>query len=449
MFPLDDTIAAVATAPRNAPRGIVRLSGPQVRDCVANWFQSDEDWSGAKSAKVYSGQLTVDDVRAMPCDLYFWPNQKSYTRQPTIELHTLGATSLLQRVLANVCQTGARLANPGEFTLRAFLSGRLDLAQAEAVLGIIDAEGDQQFDVALRQLAGGISNSLQDLRGQLLDLCADLEAGLDFVEEDIQFVTSTQITQRLTQAIAIVDGMHQQMAHRTVCDQLPAVVLAGLPNVGKSSLLNALLDRDAAIVSDTAGTTRDYVASSAVIHGFPCELIDTAGIQSVANGPGAEAQEMTTAAMERSQVTIVCIDLSRQLTDEEHSLLSNDSLRVDLIVGTKNDLLGTAEFDCDVFTSSTTGAGLDELRQLIADRLAADASYRGETVGPTAVRCRDSLRECSASLTSAVQLTEQRMGDELIAADLRRALDYLGQVVGTIYTDDVLDRVFSRFCIGK
>ena len=451
MFPLDDTIAAIATAPRNAERGIIRLSGKTVTECVAPWFACEEnDWASTTRAHVHSGSIRLDDTRSMPCDLYLWPTSSSYTRQPSIELHTLGNRPLLERVLGNVCETGARLANPGEFTLRAFLSGRLDLAQAEAVLGIIDAEGDSQFDVALSQLAGGISSRLNDLRDLLLNLCADLEAGLDFVEEDIEFVSNSVIVSRLEESVTAIDQMREQMTHRTVGEQPAMVTLAGAPNVGKSSLLNALAGEDAAIVSPTAGTTRDYVSKVATLAGLRCELVDTAGIETQTTGPAAAAQAKTAEAIARAQIRILCLDTSRPLTNGE--LLAIKDGDNDLTIGTKSDLPDAgwdADKVCDVVTSSSTGQGINRLKKQIATLVAADPDYCGETVGPTAVRCRDSLRMCSESLRSALSLARNQSGDELIAAELRTTLDQLGQVVGAIYTDDILDRVFSRFCIGK
>ena len=451
MFPLDDTIAAIATAPRNAERGIIRLSGKSVTDCVGPWFDCDhDDWASTAKARVHTGTIRLDESRGMPCDLYLWPTNSSYTRQPSIELHTLGNRPLLERVLTNVCQTGARMANPGEFTLRAFLSGRLDLAQAEAVLGIIDAEGDSQFDVALSQLAGGISHRLNDLRDVLLNLCADLEAGLDFVEEDIEFVSNSQIVSRLEESVAAIDQMREQMTHRTVSERPAMVTLAGAPNVGKSSLLNALAGEDAAIVSPTAGTTRDYISKIATLAGLRCELVDTAGIESQTKGPAAEAQVKTSEAIARAQVRILCLDTSRSLTGDETIAIENGDN--DLIVGTKIDLPESdwdADETCDVTTSSSNGKGINRLKQHIATLVAADADYCGETVGHTAARCRDSLDMCSDSLRSALALARTRSGDELIAVELRTTLDQLGQIVGAIYTDDILDRVFSRFCIGK
>ena len=455
MFPLDDTIAAIATASRNGERGILRLSGPNVIPVVRPWFECStpvtDDWFAAKSASVFPGNLRLEESREMPCDLYVWPTKQSYTRQPSIELHTLGNRPLLELVLRNVCTTGARLANPGEFTLRAFLSGRLDLAQAEAVLGVIDAQGDDQFQTALNQLAGGISNRLNDLRDTLLNLCADIEAGLDFVEEDIEFVSSEEVDRRLRESVASVQLMQRQMQLRNESDRPPVVSLSGPPNVGKSSLLNSLVGRDSAIVSPVAGTTRDYVSVITDFAGLSCELVDTAGIEKATVGPAAEAQAKTVATIARARLRLFCFDLSKPLSAD--CIAAAREIEFDILVGTKADLATSTavnyQHKLDVETSCETGVGLDRLREIIAERLAADSSYASETVGPTAVRCLGSLNECETSLSTAMALLQAEAGEELVAAELRTTLEHLGQVVGTIYTDDILDRVFSRFCIGK
>lgn len=464
MLAVDETIVAVASPPRGGARGIVRLSGPAVIDCLRKWFESSDagDWSELKKATVVPGKVRLDDGgRTLPCDLYLWPTSRSYTKQPTAELHTIGSPPLLQRIVANTCATGARLAHPGEFTLRAFLAGRLDLTQAEAVLGVIDARSDKQLDVALRQLAGGLSTQMHGLRDDLLNLLADLEAGLDFVEEDIAFVSAEQVQLRLTTAIEQVETSIGQMNLRATPTELPRVALVGEPNVGKSSLFNALVGNAAAIVSDTAGTTTDYIRCQTSFADIPCELVDTAGFESQSSGleneatTGDHAQRMTESVSSKATLRLICVDLSRPPTATERERIAAANEAAAIVVGTKHDLpRHPAAADCEVAVSTLAEfesgrAGQVELAARIAERLATDQQLAGETVVSTAVRCRRSLEECHAGLVRARRLCESSSGDELIVAELRIALDAIGQVVGAVYTDDVLDRVFSRFCIGK
>ena len=323
MYPLDDTIAAIASALAPAWRGVVRLSGPGVTRCVAEAFVPQDDtcdWIHSQCAIVIPGVLRLDGWHSTaPCDLYYWPDRRSFTRQPVIELHTIGAPPLLDAVLAAVCRAGARLARPGEFTLRAFLAGRLDLTQAEAVLGVIDAADRRQLDVALAQLAGGLSQPLSRLRDRLLDALAHLEAGLDFEDEDIEFISRTELANQLADARRDVDAILGQIANRGDSAATFRAVLVGWPNVGKSSLFNALADCEGAIVSAIPGTTRDYLTATLDLDGIACELIDTAGVEprTSNHSVATEAQEMTVRGREQSDLQILCLDSTRALNEWE------------------------------------------------------------------------------------------------------------------------------------
>ena len=479
-----DTIAAIATAPGGAARGIVRLSGPTVFDCLERCFApAPEDRAAAQrptaGPHVVPGTLRLEGGR-LPCDLYLWPGKRSYTREPLAELHTLGSPPLLAAALRTLRQAGARLAQPGEFTLRAFLAGRLDLVQAEAVLGVIEARGQSQLATALAQLAGGLSAPLARLREQLLGLLAHLEAGLDFADERIEFISASELDRQLAAAEKQIAGLVEQMRARTAVRELPRVVLVGWPNVGKSSLFNALAARFShehrpAIVSSQAGTTRDYLSTELDLDGHRYELIDTAGIQpdEVAPIPAA-AQTIAAGQAQRAQLRLVCLDSSRPLNAWERSEISQapnggQGLSTEaepswLVVLTKADeprrIDLPAELDATmvVATSSLTTAGLDQLAEGIARRISAGGDGHGP-VTDTAIRCRDGLDSAAAAVSRARHLVAVQRGDErggapldgeeLVAIELRTALDELGQVVGAVYTDDILDRIFSRFCIGK
>jgi tRNA modification GTPase len=449
-----DTIAAIATAPAGALRGVVRISGPAAVSCLQTCFGSrvEPDWPAGSLRRVVPGQLQLPaPLGLVPCDLYLWPDRRSYTRQPSAELHTVGSPPILQAALHAVCAAGARLAAPGEFTLRAFLAGRLDLTQAEAVLGLIDARNRRQFDVALSQLAGGVHAALHQLRAQLLDLLADLEAGLDFAEEDLSFISPDELQGRLSAAAALAARLAEQMRTRSVSSDGFRVVLVGWPNVGKSSLLNALVGERAAIVSELAGTTRDYVTRQTDVLGLNCTLVDTAGAEP-GTDPGSLhslAQALAAAQTQQADVQLFCLDATRPLNDWEHTALAGPQPEHRLVVLTKTDTATAAVRHQDALAvSSHTGAGIDDLRRAIADRALQDLDAEHVVAG-TAVRCRDSLRSAADALERAWQAAANRLGEELVAAELRVALDELAQVVGAAATDDILDRVFSRFCIGK
>jgi tRNA modification GTPase len=366
------------------------------------------------------------------------------------ELHTLGSPPLLDAALRALCAAGARLAEPGEFTLRAFLAGRLDLTQAEAVLGVIDARSRRELDVALSQLAGGLAGPLRQLRERLLDLLAHLEAGLDFVDEDIEFVSAAQLQDELAEAAAAVARLESQMASRGESADECRIVLVGWPNVGKSSLMNALVGEPAAIVSDVAGTTRDYLTRRTSLHGLPCVLIDTAGVETESRGGVSDiAQTLATRQAQQAHVQLVCLDATRRLNAWERAVLEAEAPPHRIVVLTKIDGLRATDFaSAAVETSSLTGEGMAALRRAIFDVLGTLAAEEGCVAG-TALRCRESVRRAADSLAHARQAAEDQRGEELVAAEIRLALDELGQVLGAVYTDDVLERIFSRFCIGK
>ena len=450
---VDDTIAAIASAPGGADRGIVRLSGPQVVACLAACFRSGSSLEPAavRAPSVLSGRLSLGDpLGDVACDLYLWPGRRSYTRQPVAELHTIGSPPVLQAALRAVCQAGARLAEPGEFTLRAFLAGRLDLTQAEAVLAVIDAHSQTEFDVALRQLAGGLAGPLQRLRDRLLDLLAHVEAGLDFVDEDMEFIAAADLRRQLDEASDEITRLASQVSSRGHADEQFHVVLMGWPNVGKSSLMNALLGEPAALVSPHAGTTRDYLTRSANINSLDCRLVDTAGWETGAGGPVAEAaQALAAQQTDQAHVQLFCLDATRHLNAWERETLAAPSCASRILVLTKTDGLRSTDLHLDaVETSSLTGAGIAELRQAIYQCI-TDGLSNTDVVASTAIRCGESLRKAASAVQCAQQAAAAAAGEEVVAAELRLALDDLAQVVGAVCAEDILDRIFSRFCIGK
>lgn len=458
-YPPDDTIAAIASPPGGGARGILRISGPGARACVMRAFRrSDETVPetailAVRSPEALAGWITLDGAASrLPCEFYYWPTHRSFTGEPVAEIHTLGSPPLLEAVLRQVCSTGARLAEPGEFTLRAFLAGRLDLTQAEAVLGVIDAADPRELQVALTQLAGGLAGPLQELRDQLLDLLAQLEAGFDFADEDLPFISAEELQQQVTAAAGTIARLADQMASRREATDLVRVVLRGWPNTGKSSLFNALAERDGAIVSDIPGTTRDYLTAELDLDGIKCLLVDTAGVELLSaersGGLRETAQTVTERQTRQAQVQILCLDSTRPLNPWEGVQLTRDG-QAPLLVLTKTDAPRRTDLvPHAVETSSITGQGLDLVRRRLRDLVLAAQASGGEVVAGTAARCRESLRLAGQCLERAGELARLG-GEELVAAEVRVALEELGKVVGTVYTEDILDRIFSRFCIGK
>ncbi|MCO6043717.1 50S ribosome-binding GTPase [Aeoliella sp. ICT_H6.2] len=441
---LDDTIVAIASAAGGSPRGAVRISGPRAVALAGDLVGGS--LPELTVATAIEALIPLDANRQLPATLFVWPGERSFTRQPTVEIHTLGSPPLLSLVVSRACVLGGRLARPGEFTLRAFLAGRIDLTQAEAVLGVIDASGDRALQTALAQLAGGMATPLAELREELLLLLADLEAGLDFADEDIEFIAPEVLAQRLETVTAVIGRLVQQLVGRGVADEVPRVVLAGPVNAGKSSLYNALVRRYGshsnsveAIESPEPGATRDYLSASVKLEGVECSLVDTAGAELVAGDPSPRS-----AAQTKRQEVYAAADLIVRCSDAAEKPADTAG---ELLVRTKCDLASdSAPMHSAIHTSAATGAGLDSLATAIAERLTAGT---GDLVPSTAVRSSGSLHLALEAVTAAQALAACGESEELVATELRLALDELAQVAGEVYTDDILDRVFSRFCIGK
>ena len=473
----EQTIVAIASPTSPAARGIVRLSGEQTADVLKSMgaispagtpaggpTPSGPTLSGRRATRHETDLSLAPPLGRIPVSLLQWPTSRSYTGQPSAEVHTFGSLPILTAIVDAAVAAGARAARPGEFTMRAFLAGRLDLTQAEAVLGVIEAEGRGSLDHALRQLAGNLATPLEAMRSTMLDMLADVEAGLDFVDEDIEFVSDTTLLSRLSSLAEMLSATRQQIAARDQVSGRATVALRGEPNAGKSQLINRLSGSDASIVADVAGTTRDVVIIDTAIGGREVRLVDTAGIETPAPQGGdnishgndliAQAQEQAQRASEQADVRLWCVDSTRGDFAHAAQRLREAARRdcrsaVDLWVATKQDLCDTSIPKPWLLTSSVSGAGIDLLRKQIRVALESrDAEEIGSVVG-TAARCKETLRRASDAITAAIELANLHEGHEFIATELRTAVQCLGEVTGAVYTDDILDRVFGRFCIGK
>lgn len=454
---VDDTIAALASAPGAAARGIIRLSGPSVGHVLRDLLRVDAPLLDPRVASRFATTMNLDGLASpLLLSVHFWPTVRSYTGQPTAELHAIGSPVLLEHVLFALQRIGVRAARRGEFTLRAFLSGKIDLAQAEAVLGIIDAPDHAELESALSQLSGGLSGPVVQLRTDLVELLADLEAGLDFVDEDIEFVSRTDVIGRLNTALKTLTELQEACEDRHRSQTRYRVVLAGLPNAGKSTLFNAIVGNEAAIVSPQSGTTRDYLSREIEWNGLAIELIDTAGQEE--NVPGSiddAAQTKMREACDGADLVIWCTSSVQThevaAADQQgRSQVHQSGGRV-LRVLTKCDLTSgsTSMQSADVAVSAATQAGLAELSDAVRTSLGTASASNRHLIGSTAARCRESLAASAESIGVALRAAEYGEGDEFLALEIREALNHLAMILGETYTDDILDRVFSKFCIGK
>lgn len=475
---LDDTIAAVATPLAGGLRGVVRISGRRVLDCLRKCVDGP---TARKLAAARDPVATLATLRLRPsmgaleCRLLFWPGRRSYTREPSAELHCHGAVPLVSAVLDELVEQGARLARPGEFTLRAFLAGRIDLVQAAAVMTVVDASSHRELDFALGHLAGGLGTPLMAIRTALVYLLAEVEAGLDFVDQDIQFIEPSVLCAALVEIADQLDRAASQLQERMTPGGLPRVVLCGRTNAGKSSLLNALARRHVAVVSDLPGTTRDHVtveltltasgsAAAAAGNSVDVEVIDTAGREPDALVGQDQYDASRFGAIDRASrrvagiqadaahLVVLCLDASQPLAPDERAMLAERRAR-QLVVLTKCDLVSAqpalgATADC-IQTSARTGEGLDELRARVAEAVQSSWAGSGGAMAAAAGRCRAALADARQSIAQAIDAAQRRRGDELVAEDLRRSVDAIGELTGAVSADEILDNIFSKFCIGK
>ena len=457
MIEVDDTIVAIGSSTMPAARGAVRLTGgDSVAIARALGITPQHDRSA------HSVRATIDlgdPLGAVPVLALIWPTSRSYTGQPSLELHTFGSLPILKTIVDRTLGAGARAARPGEFTLRAFLAGRLDLTQAEAVLGVIEAEERGALDHALRQLAGNLSRPLEHARSQLLDLLADVEAGLDFVDEDIQFIRDEDLIDRLSAIGSGITATRKQLAERSRDRSEWIVALRGFPNAGKSRLLNALVGSEAAIVADVAGTTRDVVAVETTIGRHNVLFVDTAGIESTEEVTpvgqiSRQAQEHASRAGRDADLRLWCVDFAEPAWQNDAEQLTEAAAEKrraagDIWVATKCDSRPDPPPSPWTPTSAMNGEGIESLKRLIADAIDAMDKNESDSVIGTAARCSGSLGAAETAIESAIRYTVQGDGHEYVSSELRLAAAALGEVTGAVYTDDILDRVFSRFCIGK
>lgn len=443
----NDTIVALSSAGGVGARAIVRLSGRRSAAIVVAVCADFAPLPG----RFFRGALRLPSFHAeIPADIYHFAAPRSYTGQDVVEIHTLACGPIVDSLIAACLNAGARAAQPGEFTMRAFLAGKLDLTRAEAVLGVIDASNRTELKQALTQLAGGLTEPLRELREDLLNLLADVEAGLDFADEDIHFVSTDALLLRIAKGLAYLTILRKKVEQRALGQRPFRVVLAGLPNAGKSSLFNALVGADAALVNSQPGTTRDYLEGLIEVDGVKLQLVDTAGLRATSDAIEQSAQTLGNEETRQADLVLWCTGsgLEREAPAESwiqrgHSAQAEPGLPV-WSIATMADLrpppVGMHA------TSAKTGTGVFELR----DRLIQHVRQSGHAaLAPSLSRCTHHLDACMQHLRHAHAIVLNEHLPELLALELRLTLDHLGAMTGAIYTDDLLDRIFSRFCIGK
>ena len=454
-----DTIAAVATPAGRGAIGIVRLSGPRALAIAEELFRGKRPVSEIPAFGAALGWVEDQGERLDQALCLVMRAPLSYTREDVVEFHCHGGPEPLRRVLFAVLNRGARLAEPGEFTRRAFLAGRIDLSQAEAVAELISSQSEAQARAALLRLGGQLGRAIGGLRGELIEVLAGLEAGIDFAEEeDVGAMTPEELTGRLSGFLAEVERLLRESERGRVKEEGWSVAIVGRPNVGKSTLMNALLREDRVIVTEHPGTTRDVVEEAIVLEGLLVRLSDTAGIRESAEAVERLSVERSRRAAATADLVLLVLDGSEPLQPEDRELLQEPAGPPRLLVKNKADLdRALSEEEVSrlaagapvVAISALTGQGLSELEAGIKELAGAGEVGAGPMRALANFRQRESLRRAGRALQQAEAALQQGLSDEFVAADLRAAAEALGEITGESVSDQVLDQIFSRFCIGK
>lgn len=454
---LQDTIAAISTPPGRGGIGIVRLSGRNSVE-IANSvvvLKGGALKSALRSWHVAMGELLDDEGRMVDeVIVTYFAGPKSYTAEDVIEISCHGAPVVLRHCLDRAVRAGARLAEPGEFTLRAFLNGRLDLPQAEAVRDLIDATTLYQARIAAQQTQGSVSRRLAPIKAQLLELIALLEAGIDFAEDDISIAPVSEILRRLGPILEQTTALARSFRYGNLVRSGFSLAIVGPPNAGKSSLFNRLLQQDRAIVTAIPGTTRDVVSEMAEFSGIPLRLVDTAGIRETPELIERLGIERSFEAMSDADLTIVVIDGASPVSEDTGKLIAKARAQGrSLVVANKCDLPGFGARggagETELRVSALTGEGIEELRNAILDHLAPRGELEIQGGFITSVRQENLLNEAVSMLEKAQIAAREAIPHELLILDLYCALNPIDAITGATTADDILNRIFTTFCIGK
>jgi len=456
----EDTIAAVATALGEGSIAVVRVSGPEAVERIAPLFRSRLDLREAPSHTVNYGWI-VDPDREEVLDevlVTVMRGPRSYTAEDVVEISTHGGIVAVQSVLELVLRSGVRMAEPGEFTKRAFLNGRIDLAQAEAVIDLIRSKSDRAFRLARRQSEGALSKRIKPLRQKLLELLAHVEVNIDYPEHDVAEMTASAVADTCGQALAEVRQLLKTAGQGKILREGIVTAIVGRPNAGKSSLLNALARDNKAIVTDIPGTTRDIVEESVTIAGVPLRLLDTAGIRETSDVVERIGVERSRDAFQEADLILLVLNNHEPLHDDERQLLKELAGRSAIVAVNKIDLPGVLDLEevrrfVDeeriVRMSAREGEGIDRLEQAVAKLFFSGGVESDDLTYVSNARHISLLRQAEKSLEDAIAAAQSGVPIDLIQIDLAAAWERLGEIVGDAVAESLLDQIFSQFCLGK
>lgn len=447
------TIVALSTPSGSGALGVIRLSGPEAVD-IANSVFKGKDLRAQESHTLHfglimDGESVLDEVVV---GIFLAP--KSYTKENVIEISCHGSSYIIQRIISILIENGARAAKPGEFTLQAFLNGAFDLSKAEAVADLIASNSRASHDIAMQQMRGGFANELQGLREQLIHFASMIELELDFAEEDVEFANRDQLRELILKINHVITKLISSFELGNVIKNGIPIVIAGKPNVGKSTLLNSLLNEERAIVSDIAGTTRDTIEDEINIGGVIFRFIDTAGIRETADLIEAKGVERTLEKMKQAKLIIYMTDAHQDFSDIVQQVEGLDSQDIPYIVLVNKSELLTSQQKVQLeelpvhFISAKEHIGVEELKESLLETVNVSGIDTNETI-LTNIRHVEALKSTEASLNRVLDNIDNPITSDFLAMDIKQALHYLGEIVGEVTTDDLLENIFSKFCIGK
>jgi len=447
-----DTIAAIATAAGIAGIGVVRVSGPDAIAVAQKIFQGERDLNDMKGYEAAHGWACLGDEKLDEVVLLLMRSPKSYTCEDMVEISCHGGPLVLRRVLEAALGSGARMAEPGEFTKRAFLAGRIDLSQAESIAALINSRTEAGIRAALRGLSGELKEKIALLREGLVQTLSDLEAGLDFAEEDIEFITRDKLQDNLQALLWDLDKLIKRADSGKILAEGVKVVIAGSPNVGKSTLMNALLERDRVIVTPHPGTTRDVVEETINLGGVPVQISDTAGIRDAKDEIEQQGVERTRTALSGADLVLLMLDGSRPLADLDRKIIQETAGMARMVLVNKIDLpqkLNQSELQPGAcLVSAKTGEGVPELKTKIQESIWS-GKVSGEDALIASLRQKELLDQCRTELEQAMATAKKGLSEEFIAAGIRRAIDLISELSGQNLSEEILEKIFSNFCIGK
>lgn len=456
---LEDTIAAIATPIGEAAISMIRVSGNKAIQNIAIIFRGKKDLNDVKSHTAHFGKIIDEQENAIDevvCTVFKMPH--SFTGENVVEVTCHGGTHITKRVFERIIETGIRPALPGEFSKRAFLNGKIDLSQAEAIADLIHAQSDKAYRTSIEQLEGRLSVEINSIRNKLIELLGILELELDFIEENIELIEKKNVEDRITDILCEVEQLLKTYKYGKVWREGIKVAIIGSPNAGKSSLLNALLKKERAIVTEIPGTTRDFIEEKILINGVMFRLIDTAGLRATNDPIEKEGIKRTKKVAKNADVIILVHDSTKKFRDRENELIKEiidkqDRKKV-IIANNKIDLHKSMKINNwkgyeVVGISALTLKGLDDLEKKLSEIVIDNSIEIKETATITNERHYSALLRTKEGITLALNSIKNGESNEFITANIRIALNALGEIVGVVTTEEILNNIFSKFCIGK